>query len=219
MIRTQGDVDRGLERLLDRDPRLGPIVALAGPVPLRPGSPGLAGLVSTIVAQQVSRASATAILGRLAALVDLSDAHALGLAPDETLRRAGLSGAKMRTLRAVAAAIDAGALDLADMAEAEPADAIARLTAVPGIGRWTAECHLLFGIGHPDIFPAGDLALRVAVGRGLGLGERPPERLVAEAARAWTPLRSVAARLFWAYYAALTRREAAPPALVGEAGG
>ncbi len=212
MIRTQDDVDRGLDRLLALDARLGPVAALAGPVPLRPGSDGFAGLVATILAQQVSRASATAIVGRLAALVDLADAGALLAASDETLRQAGLSGAKIRTLRALALAVSSGALDLRAVARAEPDAAVRALTALPGIGRWTAECHLLFGVGHPDIFPAGDLALRVAVGRGLGLGERPPERAVAEAALAWSPWRSVAARLFWAYYAALLRRDAAPVA-------
>lgn len=211
MIRTQEDVDQGLGRLLDCDPRLVPVAALAGQAPLRPGSPGLPGLVATIVAQQVSRASATAILGRLAAVVELSDPGAILAASDETLRQAGLSGAKARTLRALAGTVAAGELDLARIAQGPPDAAIRELIAVPGIGRWTAECHLLFGVGHPDIFPAGDLALRIAVGRGLGLGERPAERAVAEAAAVWSPLRSVAARLFWAYYAALMRRDAAPP--------
>ncbi|KQQ79002.1 DNA-3-methyladenine glycosylase [Aureimonas sp. Leaf324] len=212
MIRTQGDVERDLAALLVLDARLRPIAAKASTVPLRPGSPGLDGLVATVVAQQVSRASATAILGRLARLVDLSDADALANASDETLREAGLSAAKMRTLRAVAVAILRGDLAL-DRVALMPADeAVAALVALPGIGRWTAECHLLFGVGHPDIFPAGDLALRIAVGRGLGLGERPHERAVAQAAAAWSPHRSVAARLFWAYYAALLRRDAAPVA-------
>lgn len=212
MIRTQDDVDRGLARLLRIDPRLVPIARSAGHVPLRPGSADLPGLVATVIAQQVSRASVTAILGRLAALVDLSDAGALLRASDETLRQAGLSGAKARTLRALATAIVAGGLDLPGIAREPPETAIGSLTAIPGIGPWTAECHLLFGVGHPDIFPVGDLALRVAVGRGLGLGERPSERAVARAATLWSPLRSVAARLFWAYYAALLRRDAAPPA-------
>ncbi|RIX99986.1 DNA-3-methyladenine glycosylase 2 family protein [Aureimonas flava] len=212
MIRSQEDVDRGLARLVALDPRLAPVAAVAGPTPLRPGSADLPGLVATVVAQQVSRASAAAILGRLAALVDLSDAGALRAASDETLRQAGLSGAKARTVRALAAAIGRGELDLRRVAEAPPEEAIRALVAIPGIGRWTAECHLLFGVGHPDIFPAGDLALRIAVGRGVGLGPRPAERAVALAATAWSPLRSVAARLFWAYYAALLRRDAAPVA-------
>lgn len=212
MIRTQGDVERDLAALLVLDDRLRPIAAVAGLVPLRPGSPGLDGLVATVVAQQVSRASATAILGRLARLVDLSDAGALARASDATLREAGLSTPKIRTLRAVAAAILGGRLDLGHIALLPAAEAVAELVALPGIGRWTAECHLLFGVGHPDIFPAGDLALRVAVGRGLGLGERPPERAVAQATAAWRPHRSVAARLFWAYYAALLRRDGTPVA-------
>ncbi len=218
MIRTQADVDSGLARLVALDPRLEAVASLAGPVPLRPGSGDLPGLVSTVVAQQVSRASAMAILGRLDALVDLSDPAALVAAPDETLRRAGLSAAKARTLRALGTAILAGVLDLDHVARSPPDEAVRALVALPGIGRWTAECHILFGVRHPDIFPAGDLALRIAVGRGLGIGERPPEREVAEAARLWSPLRSVAARLFWAYYAALLRREAAPPVSLARTG-
>ena len=87
-----------------------------------------------------------------------------------------------------------------------------RLTALSGIGPWTAEIYLLFAAGHPDVWPAGDLALRTAVGEGLGLMVRPDERAVREIAAAWSPWRGVAARLFWAYHAACRAGREATPA-------
>ena len=210
MIRTAADIDAALEALVRADPRLAPVVARAGTVPLRRTAGGLRGLIGTIMAQQVSRASAEAIFARLAAEVDLDDAAALIAAPDEALRRAGLSAPKMRTLRAIAEAVATGALDFERLERLEAGDAIAEMTAVHGIGRWTAECHLLFSMGHPDLFPAGDLALQVAVGHALEMQERPKEKPLAVLAERWSPHRATAARLFWSYYHAITRRDAAP---------
>ncbi|WAJ29822.1 DNA-3-methyladenine glycosylase family protein [Antarcticirhabdus aurantiaca] len=211
MILTDADVAAGLDALVRLDPRLAPVVEGAGPVPLRRAEPGLAGLVATVVAQQVSRASASAILGRLREAVEISRAAAILDAEDEVLRRAGLSAAKIRTLRAAALAMSEGRLDFARIERAEPAAAVSELVALPGIGLWTAECFLLFSLGHPDVFPAGDLALRLAVADGLALSDaRPKEASVAEIARVWSPHRSVAARLFWRHYHVVTRRDAAP---------
>nr|WP_182085527.1 DNA-3-methyladenine glycosylase 2 family protein [Aureimonas sp. ME7] len=210
MIRTEADVERGLARLRAIDPRMEAVCLVAGEVPLRAGQPGFAGLAATVVAQQVSRASADAIFARLALAVDLAEPAAVLAAPPETFRRVGLSAAKERTLLALARAIGDGSLNLARIERAEPDDAIAELVALPGIGRWTAECYLLFALGHPDIFPAGDLALRVAVGHALGVPARPSEREVVRIAAAWRPVRSLAARLLWRYYHAITRRDAAP---------
>lgn len=103
-----------------------------------------------------------------------------------------------------------GALDFARLDAAPAAAAIAELVAVSGIGPWTAECYLLFCAGHPDIFPSGDLALQVALAHAFGHDIRSSARQSAELALPWAPWRSVAARLFWAYYAAITRREATP---------
>jgi DNA-3-methyladenine glycosylase II len=213
MILTDADVTRGLDALVRLDPRLEAVRAGASPVPLRRAEPGLAGLCATVVAQQVSRASAAAILQRLGAAVDLTRAAAILEASDEALRTAGLSAAKVRTLRCAARAVADGRLDFARIEAAEPAAAVAELVALPGIGLWTAECFLLFSLGHPDIFPAGDLALRLAVADGLGLADgRPREAEIAGVARAWSPHRSVAARLFWRHYHVVTRRDAAPAA-------
>jgi DNA-3-methyladenine glycosylase II len=210
MIRTDDDIARELQALLAIAPLLRPVAERAGPIPLRASPPGLRGLVGTMIGQQVSRASAGAILGRLEALVDLDDARAILGADDAAMRAAGLSRAKERTLLAIAGAVTSGRLDIARLSAAEPDAAIAELVRLPGIGPWTAECFLLFSAGHVDIFPAGDLALRIALGRALGPSERPTIREVMQTAKAFAPHRSIAARLFWAYYAAVARRDAAP---------
>ena len=210
MIGSKEDIARGLARLAALDARLAPVIARAGAVPLRQGRRGLRGLVFTVVGQQVSRASAEAICGRLAVSVDLESPRALLQASDDALRRAGLSGAKVRALRAIAAAALSGTLDFERVAGAPATEAIAELVAVRGVGPWTAESYLLFSLGHPDVFPAGDLALQVAVAHAFALPGRPTEKGLRSLAEVWAPHRSVAARLFWAYYAALLRRDGAP---------
>ena len=201
-IETDEDVAFGLAALIEIDPRLGPIVAISGAVPLRRRPPGFAGLARVVTAQQVSAQAAASIWTRVEGVVGADpDPRAFASRTDAALRAAGLSAAKVRTLRAVAAAIDDG-LDLEACAGLEEAAAIERLTAIKGIGRWTAEVWLLFCAGHPDVWPAGDLALQVSIGEGLGRPERPSERESRAVAEAWRPWRSVAARLFWAHYAA-----------------
>lgn len=210
-IDSERDVTDGLAALVALDPRLAPIVAVAGPVPLRRRPAGFSGLARIVTAQQVSVAAATSIWARVEAIVGAEpDPRALADHSDEALRGAGLSAGKVRTLRAIAEACADG-LDLAAVADAGEEAAIAELVRIKGIGRWTAEIYLLFAAGHPDVWPAGDLALRTAVGEGLGLAERPDERAVREIATAWSPWRGVAARLFWAYHAACrSGREATP---------
>lgn len=201
-IDTDDDVAAGLADLARLDARLAPVIAVAGPVPLRRRPPGFEGLARIVVAQQVSAQAATSIWNRFATTVGGSVEPAiLGRFDDETLRGAGLSAAKVRTLRAVAAAVAEG-LDLEAAAFEPVEEATRRLTALKGIGPWTAEVFLLFCAGHPDVWPGGDLALQAAVGDAMGLAERPSEKLCREIASAWSPHRGVAARLFWAYYAA-----------------
>lgn len=210
MIRTEADIAEALAALTAADGRLSRVVAAAGSVPLRRARSGLAGLLAIVVAQQVSKASAEAIFGRLQAAVDLADPRAILAADDATLRTVGLSRPKQQTLRAVAAAVAEGRLDLSRCETAKGQDAIAELVAVRGIGVWTAECWLLFCAGHPDVFPAGDLALQAAVAHALDHESRPTAKRLVEIAEAWRPHRSVAARLFWAYYAAIHKREVVP---------
>ena len=210
-IATLEDVHRGLEELCVLDPRLGAVRADAGEVPLRLSEPGFRSLASIIIAQQVSRASADAIFGRLVRIVDPLTPEAILAAEDAVFREVGLSRPKQRGLTAVAGAVARG-LDLTRLCSLEAEEAMVMLTAVPGIGPWTAEVYLLFAAGHPDIFPARDVALQAAVGHALGLDARPSEKALTAIAKSWSPWRGVAARLFWAYYRELKGREAVPPA-------
>ena len=205
MIGSDEDVARGLEALAALDPRLAPIVARhEGSVPLRWAPPGLLGLAQIVSAQQVSKASAAAIFARTRALVDPFDAATLLATPDERLREAGQSRAKIATLKGIA---EAG-LDLEGLAARPFEEGFAALVALRGIGPWTAEAFLLFCAGHPDVFPAGDLALQVAAGDVAGLAHRPGEKETRAIAAAWSPHRSVAARLMYEYYRTVTGRGA-----------
>jgi len=209
LVRTPADIEDGLEALLEADPRLRVVRTRAGAVPLRRMEPGFASLCSIVVSQQVSTASAAAIFGRLRALLDPLTPEAVRGAGDDVFRAAGLSAAKVRALRAAAEAV-AGGLDLQALCERPTDAAVGELVRVPGVGRWTAESYLLFAAGHPDVFPARDVALQAAVGHALELDARPGEKALGEIARTWSPWRSVAARLFWSYYRTLARREGAP---------
>lgn len=204
------DIAEGLEALCALDPRLRAVRARAGEVPLRRTGAGFASLAAIVVAQQVSRASADAIFGRLSAALDPLTPESVLAASGGIFRDAGLSRAKIRTLLALAEAAGAG-LDLDGVCALEAQEAVSRLTAVPGIGPWTAECYLLFAAGHADVFPARDVALQTAVGHALAISPRPAARELAALAKAWRPWRGVASRLFWAYYRQITAREGAPP--------
>lgn len=211
-ISNLDDIAAGLEELCVLDPRLRSIRAVAGDVPLRLSRPGFGSLASIIVAQQVSRASADAIFGRLAGLVDPLTPAGVLAAGEDIFRQAGLSRPKQRTLLALANAVNEG-LDLDHLCSLEAGEAIDRLIAVSGIGPWTAQCYLLFSAGHPDIFPARDVALQNAVGHALAIAPRPGEKALVELAESWAPWRAVAARLFWAYYHQTSGRDAAPPTM------
>jgi len=182
------------------------LVEIGGPPPLRLREPGFAGLAAIIVSQQVSVASASAIFGRLvAAFAPLSAATVLA-AGEAALMGCGLSTAKMRAIRAVAQAVGEHGLDLAALALLPAADAHRALVAVKGIGPWTADIFLLFCLGHPDAFPAGDVALQEAARLALSLEKRPDVRRLERIAERWRPYRGVAARMLWAYYRAAKSR-------------
>ena len=195
-----------LAELQTLDPTtVGAMLAVGGPPPLRWREPGFAGLVAIIVSQQVSVASANAMVARLHAAFSPLDAASV-LAADETkLKACGLSQAKMRALKALAEAT-ANGLDLAGLAALEAEAAHDALVAVKGVGPWTADLFLLFCLGHADAFPAGDLALQEAARLALGLRQRPDARKLEQIAERWRPLRGVAARLLWAYYRGVKRR-------------
>lgn len=211
ILASEADVAEGVAALLALDARLVPVLEIAGTVRLRRSEPGFAGLAGIVVAQQLSVASANAIHGRLATLVDPVTAAGLAAANEAELRACGLSRPKIRTLRALAEAELSGALDFAGLGADDPEAARAALTKVSGIGPWTADIFLLFGLGHADIFPAGDLALKNAVAEALALAGQPSTAELEGLAACWSPWRGVAACLFWAYYRARRGgREAAP---------
>ena len=201
IIRSDDDVREGLESLLRLDPRLSTIAVEAGPLPLRLREPGFEGLAHIIVSQMVSRASAEAIWKRMQPAEGLLTADNYVLLHPDAWREFGLSRAKAETLARIAEAVASGRLDLLALSALPPEVALAELTALKGVGPWTAEVYLMFCGGHADVFPSGDVALQNAVAAAFGLGVHPPPRELASLARAWSPWRSVAARLFWAYYA------------------
>lgn len=202
IIETEADLADGIAWLSRTEPRFADVAAQTGLPPLRRRPPGFATLLQVICGQQLSVASAAACWGRLQE-VGASDPACLMAMADEDLKAAGLSRPKIRYARALAEAdLDYGAL--AVMPEAE---AVAALTAVKGIGLWSAEIYLLSAIGRADIMPAGDLALQEAAKVAFALPERPPEPAFRAMAEAWSPWRAVAARLLWAYYRVVKDRE------------
>lgn len=186
LARVEPAFARGLERAGYPEPRI--------------RAPGYATLLRTIVGQQVSVAAASAIWNKLAAAVgSAEDPAALVAASDEALRAAGLSRQKIGYARSLAEEAASGRLDFAAL-PADDEEAIAALTRVKGIGRWSAEIYLLFAEGRPDIWPAGDLAVQIEVGRLLGHSERPSEKLTRALAEPWRPHRGAAAIFAWHHY-------------------
>ena len=191
-IENEKDVAKALKKLLALDPRLVPIAEIAGPLPHRRRSGGFEGLAAIVTAQQISDAAAASIWTRLTAVVDPFTPEKFVTVAPEKLRAAGLSGFKVRTLTGIAAAAADG-FDL-DAVHDLPADqAVTTMTALKGIGPWTAEIYLLFCVGHPDIFPAGDLALQSAVQEAHRMQKRPDEKKLRQIAKKWSPWRGVAA--------------------------
>ena len=202
-----GWVRGAVAALVVQDPTLGAIEAAAGPLPWRSRLPGFPGLLRAICGQQISNAAAGAIWARLAAIPGALEPASLLMLDDATLcGTAGLSRPKAAHARSLAAACLNGTLRfdlLPDMADAE---AVAHLSAVRGLGRWTAEVHLIFAAGRPDIFPVGDIALAASVAHLQGRGSRPKPAELDIIALAWRPWRSIAARLFWHHWRHVTGR-------------
>ena len=188
-IADEASLREAAEALREKDPELvEALIAIGGAPPLRRREPGFAGLAAIIVSQQVSVASASAIFGRLEERIAPLDAARLAAATEEDLRACGLSGPKIRALRALAEAVAERGLDLAGLARLDAEDAHAALVGVKGVGPWTADIFLLFCLGHPDAFPAGDLALQEAAKTG-ARAQDPARRRAARAdRRALAPL-------------------------------
>jgi DNA-3-methyladenine glycosylase II len=189
-----------VEVLVARDADLAGIVARYGLPPLWDREPGFPTLIHLILEQQVSLASAQAAFDRLRSVADpLTPARFLELA-DADLLAIGFSRQKARYGRALATAIESGALDLGWLSALDDDEVHRALQAIPGIGPWTSTIYLLMVLGRPDVWPVGDIALAAAVGEVKGLGHRPDALEVAGLGEAWRPWRSVAARLLWHDY-------------------
>ena len=199
---NERDLRAGLDALAAIEPAFGVAIARVGYPAPRIRQRGYATLLRTIVGQQVSVRAADAVWRKLEEQVgDPNDPAAVAAASDGDLRACGFSRQKTGYARSLAEEVLSGRLDFANL----PADdeaALAQLVRVKGIGRWSAEVYLLFAEGRPDIWPAGDLAVQIEVGRILGLDARPSEKLTRDLAEAWRPHRGAAAIFTWHHYGA-----------------
>ncbi|MGL4313542.1 MAG: DNA-3-methyladenine glycosylase family protein [Sphingomonas sp.] len=191
-----------LDALAAREPAFAAAVARVGYPAPRLRDRGYGTLLRTIVGQQVSVKAAQSIWNKLeAALGNLDDPATIAAATPEGLREAGLSRQKSSYAKSLAEEVTSGRLDLMNL-PADDEEAIAQLVRIKGIGRWSAEIYLLFAEGRADIWPAGDLAVQIEIGRILGHDERPSEKLVRDLAEPWRPHRGAAAIFAWHHYSA-----------------
>jgi len=206
-ITDRAALERQLKKLVTLDPRLEPVLSSVGEVPLRLSEGGFAGMAQIVTSQLLSVASARAIHGRVVTIFgEVTAARMLTLDVSQ-LRACGLSKSKIASLKILAEAEIAGVLDYGVFGDMPAERAIVALTKFKGIGPWSAEIYLLFCTGHPDIFPAGDLALQKAIAWALGMPNRPDEKAAREITSLWSPCRGAAARLMWRYFAVEKVRE------------
>ena len=202
LIETEKDVAEGTEWLASACPRMAFAIDRIGAPPLRRRPDGFSQLLGAIISQQVSVASASAITARMKSAGALEPDKIRAMSETD-LRGLGLSRQKARYACALA---DAN-IDYKALRDAPDEEAIKTLCEVPGIGRWTAEVYAMFSLGRPDVFAPGDLALQEATRALYRLDARPKERELRERAAAWSPWRSVAARVLFAYYRVIKERE------------
>ena len=189
-----------LEALAAADPDIAAAFEVCGLPPRRHRPQGYAGLIHIIAAQQVSAAAARAIIGRLDAAADPLTPETFLALSEEALKGVGLSRSKIGYARGLAENVLSGALDLDGLDKMDDEAAVRHLCAAKGIGRWSAEIYLLFALKRPDVWPAGDLAIRHAVKRLKRFRKFPDEERVRKTANKWRPYRSAAARFLWHYY-------------------
>jgi DNA-3-methyladenine glycosylase II len=197
---TEADLPAAVEILAARDAGLASIAARFGTPPLWAREPGFPTLVHLVLEQQVSLASAKAAFDRLVAATDPLTPSALLALDDAQLLAIGFSRQKTRYARALAQAVAAGDLHLDGLADADDAEVDRRLTALPGIGPWTATIYRLMVLLRPDAWPIHDIALAQAIAEVRGLAARPAPDEMHAIAEAWRPWRAVAARLLWHHY-------------------
>jgi len=200
MVRTAESLQKSLDALAKREKAFAKVLERHGHPEPRASEPGVETLLRTIVGQQVSVAAARSMWNKLTAKfgqpVDLT---ALLAASDEEMRKAGMSRQKAGYLRSLAGLVLSGELDLAHLPE-DDEQAIEQLIKIKGIGRWSAEIYLLFAEGRHDVWPAGDLAVQIEIGKLMGLDGKPTEKQLRELAEAWRPHRGAAAVLAWHSY-------------------
>ncbi|MES2097253.1 MAG: DNA-3-methyladenine glycosylase 2 family protein [Pseudomonadota bacterium] len=200
MVTTQKSMRAACDALGLIDPAFAQAVERAGYPEPRVRDRGYGTLLRTIIGQQVSVAAAASIWRKLEEQCgDLENPANVASASDEQLRAAGLSRQKASYARSLAEEVTSGRLDLTNL-PADDEEAIAQLVKVKGIGRWSAEIYLLFAEGRADVWPAGDLAVQIEIGRILGHEERPSEKMIRELAEKWRPHRGAAAILAWHHY-------------------
>ena len=200
MVRTKRSIREHVEALASREPAFAAVVERHGLPEPRSSEPGAQTLLRTIVGQQVSVAAARSMWAKLeTAFGAPPDLTLLLAASDEELRAAGMSRQKSGYIRSLAELVISGELDLSSLPE-DDEEAIALLTKIKGIGRWSAEIYLLFAEGRADVFPAGDLAVLIEVGRLMGLPDKPSEKQLRAIAEKWRPYRGAAAVLAWHSY-------------------
>ena len=209
-LHTEADLRAGLAELVIADPRLKPVAKKAGVFNLRRREPGFPGLCAIVCGQQLSTASAAAIRARLFAAFDPFHHDTVRRARADKLRRLGLSAPKIKSIREIGKAVAKGRIDLTAVGDMDSDEAHAALTALHGVGPWTADIYLLFCLGHADAFPSGDLAVQESARLALGLRKRPDAKTLANIAEAWRPWRGVAAHLLWAYYHVVKKRDVVP---------
>ena len=208
---SQATLDQGIDRLAQVDADVARALSRVGYPAPRQREPGFATLLRIMVAQQLSTKSAAAIWARLeAACAPAVTAERYLALDDAAFRAIGFSRQKMAYGRALAEAVDAGALDLEAVASLPEEDAIRAISALRGFGRWSAEIYLLFALGRADVFPADDLGLQVGMQRLKRLAARPTRKALDLLVEHWRPLRGCGAIFLWHYYGAATLDEAQP---------
>jgi DNA-3-methyladenine glycosylase II len=196
----EGDLRASIDELARRETAFARALERAGYPEPRISDPGYVTLLRTIVGQQVSIHAARSIWNKVEAAVGgAAEPEKLLATSEEALRAAGLSRQKIAYARSLAEEVVAGRLDLHNLPR-DDEEAIAQLVQVKGIGRWSAEIYLLFAEGRPDIWPAGDLAVQIEIGRIMGLDARPSEKMVRQLAEPWRPHRGAAAIFAWHHY-------------------
>ncbi|MCP1314966.1 MULTISPECIES: DNA-3-methyladenine glycosylase [unclassified Halomonas] len=197
---TPDTIAQAMRELAQADPDIARALPGVGAPPPRQRDRGFSTFFSTIVSQQLSVEAARAIMGRVNTVLPELHARAVSEIEGQALRDAGLSWRKIGYAKGLADAELAGTFSADDLEHLSDEEVVAAITALKGFGRWSAEIYLMFSLGRPDVFPADDLALRVALGRLKRLDDKPTPARARQLVEHWAPWRSVGALFLWHYY-------------------